>query len=166
MNENETYLWSGVFVDLSLDEQRSVARLVKDGGAIEGTVEDIFRRLKRTRKLALLRINATDRIVGVAALKTPMQTYREGTFAAAGFPIIGYEAALELGYVVIAEKMKGRRLSGSLVDAIVKEIREPTFATTDDNTMRNNLQRSGFTQVGQEWRGIKDTLSLWTIHPR
>ena len=96
-------------------------------------------------------------------MKTPNQGYREEKFAAAGFPIIGYETAPELGYVVVAEEMKGRRLSGSLVDAIIKEIGEPAFATTDDNTMRNNLQRSGFTRAGREWRGRKGML-LSLIH--
>lgn len=165
MAENDTYLWSGAFDDLDFNDQRLLARLIEDGGAIEGTVEVIIQRLKRTRKLALLRVNATDCIVGAAALKTPGQRYRADTFAAAGFPINGYETAPELGYVVIAEEMKGRRLSGNLVNAIIKEIREPTFATTDGNTMRNNLQRLGFTRVGREWQGRKGALSLWTITP-
>lgn len=166
MVENETYSWSGVFGDLNSNDQLSVTRLVEDGGAIEGTAEKIITRLKRTRKLALLRVKATDRIIGVAALKTPNQRYREDKFAAAGVSIAGFETAPELGYVVIAEDMQGRRLSGGLVEAIAKEIREPAFATTDSNTMRNNLQRSGFTRVGQEWQGKKGALSLWTITHR
>lgn len=36
------------------------------------------------------------------------------------------------------------------------------FATTTANTMRNNLQRSGFTRVGQDWKGMP---SLGTIIP-
>ncbi|MES0033034.1 hypothetical protein [Mesorhizobium sp. M0040] len=166
MVENETYPWSGVFGELNSDDQLSVARLVDEGGAIEGNMEEIIPRLKRTRKIALLRVKATDRIVGVAALKASNQKYREDKFAAAGVPIAGYETAPELGYVVVAEDMKGRRLSGGLVDAIAKEIREPAFATTDSNTIGNNLQRSGFTRVGQEWQGQKGALSLWTITPR
>lgn len=163
MSKNETYLWLGRFDALKLDDQLSVAELVEAGGAIKGTVQIIGARLRRTRMLALSRAIDTDRIVGVAALKEPSEAYREGNFAAAGVPIIGYEAAPELGYVVIAEEMKGRRLSGCLVEAIVDEIHEPAFATTDSNTMRNNLQRSGFTRVGQEWPGLKGNLSLWTI---
>lgn len=166
MVEDERYLWSGVFGDLSSDDQLSVTRLVEEGGAIQGNAEEIIVRLKRTRKLALLRVKATDRIIGVAALKTPNQGYRADKFAAAGVPIAGYETAAELGYVVIAEDMQRRRLSGGLVDAIAKEIRESTFATTDSKTMKNNLQRSGFTRAGQEWQGQKGTLSLWTITPR
>jgi hypothetical protein len=41
----------------------------------------------------------------------------------------------------------------------------PTFATTDNNVMHNNLGRSGFTRVGGEWQGKKDMLSLWIIAP-
>ena len=166
MVESETYLWSGIFGDLNSYDQLSVTRLVEEGGAIEGTAEEIMMRLKRTRTLALLRVEATDRIVGLAALKTPNQRYRADKFAAAGVPIFGYETAPELGYVAIAGGMQGRRLSGDLVDAIAKNIREPAFASTDNNTMRNNLQRSGFNRVGQEWPGQKGALSLWTITPR
>lgn len=165
MVESETYPWFGVFGNLNSYDQLSVTRLVEKGGAIEGAADEIMMRLKRTRKLALLRVEGTDRIVGVAALKTPNQWYRADTFAAAGVSIFGYETASELGYVVIAKEMQGRRLSGGLVDAIAMSIRETAFATTDSNTMRNNLRRSGFTRVGQEWLGQKGALSLWTINP-
>ena len=166
MLENETYPWSGVFSDLSSDDQHSVTRLVYEGGAIEGTTAQISERLGRTRKLALLRLKATDRIVGVAALKVPTDGYRANKFAAACVPIAGFEKAPELGYVVVAEDMRGRRLSGDLVDMISKEILEPSFATTDSSTMMKNLQRSGFVRAGQEWQGQKGALSLWTFTPR
>lgn len=166
MDENETYPWSGVFGDLNSDDQLSVARLVEAGGAVKGTAEEIIPRLKRTQKLALLRVKATHRIVGVAALKTPNRTYRANTFDAAGVAIAGYETALELGYVVIADDMQGRRLSGGLVDIVAKEILKPAFATTDSDTMKKNLQRSGFTRMGHEWQGQRGALSLWTITPR
>ncbi|MFT3967772.1 MAG: hypothetical protein QM690_18015 [Sphingobium sp.] len=47
--------WSGSFTDLSVADQRAVAELVKAGGAIQGSVEDILPRLRRTRMVALLR---------------------------------------------------------------------------------------------------------------
>jgi predicted GNAT family N-acyltransferase len=166
MVESGIIRWSGAFGDLSSDDQLLVARLVKEGGAIKGTLEEITQRLKRTRNLALLRIKLNNRIVGVAALKTPTRTYRADKFAAASVPITGYETALELGYVVIAEDMRGKKLSGCLCDAIAKEIRGPAFATTDSDTMKRNLQRLGFTRAGREWQGRKGALSLWTITPR
>jgi len=91
---------------------------------------------------------------------------QQDKFALAGVPIAGFERAPELGYVVVAKDMRGRRLSGDLVDMISKEIREPSFATTDSSTMKKNLQRSGFIRAGQEWQGQKGALSLWTFSPR
>lgn len=101
----------------------------------------------------------------MAAWKQPAANYRRGNFTAAGAPIAGFEAALELGYVVVTPDMRGKQLSGGLVDTIVAQITEPTFATTDSPIMRSNLKRSGFTQVGNEWQGKKGMLSLWTITP-
>lgn len=166
MVESDVNPWSGAFGDLSPDDQLLVAQLVKEGGAIQGTVEEITQRLMRTRNLTLLRVKANNRIVGVAALKTPTRKYRADKFAAAGVPISSYEAALELGYVVVADDMRGGKLSGRLCDAIAKEICGPAFATTDSNTMKSNLRRSGFTRAGQEWQGRKGALSLWVITPR
>lgn len=161
----DTYPWSGSFDDLAPDDQRAVAQLIVSGKAVVGTVDDLLARLKRTRCVALLRETATGRIVGAAAWKRPAVAYRQDKFAAAGAPIAGFEAAPELGYVVIASDMRGKQLSGGLVTAVTEKITEPTFATTDSNTMRNNLERSGFTRVGGEWRGKKGMLSLWTIRP-
>lgn len=166
MVRSETNRWSGAFGDLSCDDQFLVARLVKEGGAIKGTVEQIAQRLERTRKLFLLRIKVDNRIIGVAALKTPTSKYRARKFSAAGVPIANYANALELGYVVIAEEMRGQKLSGVLCDAVSQEISEPAFATTDSNTMKKNLERSGFTTAGREWQGRKGMLSLWLITPR
>jgi predicted GNAT family N-acyltransferase len=162
---DDTYSWSGSFNDLAPDDQRSVAQLVVRGKAVVGTVDDLLARLKRTRCVALIRETATDRIVAAAAVKRPGAAYRQDKFAAAGVPIAGFETAPELGYVVIASDMRGKQLSGSVVTAVTEKLTEPTFATTDSNTMRNNLERSGFARVGGEWRGKNGMLSLWTITP-
>lgn len=162
---DDIYPWTGNFNDLAPDDQRTVAQLVVRGKAVAGTVDDLLARLKRTRCVALLREVGTDRIVAAAALKQPVATYRRENFTKACIPIAGFEAAPELGYVVVAPDMKGKQLSGRLVTAIAEKMTEPTFATTDSNTMRNNLERSGFTRVGGEWQGKKGLLSLWTITP-
>lgn len=160
-----TYPWSGNFNDLVPDDQRAVAQLVVRGKAVVGTVDDLLTRLKRTRSVALLRAVGTNGIVAVAAGKQPAAAYRRDNFTKAGVPITGFETAAELGYVVISPDMRGKQLSGGLVTAITEQITSPTFATTDSKTMRNNLERSGFTRVGGEWQGKKGMLSLWTIAP-
>src|SRR3546814_8746206 len=71
--------WFGSFADLSLADQRAVVELVKAGGAIQGSVEEILPRLCRTRMMALLREGERGRIVGAGALRP-----RCGTIAKAG----------------------------------------------------------------------------------
>ena len=163
--DHDLYLWSGSFEDLASKDQCAVAQLVVSGKAVAGTVDQLLARLKRTRYVALLREASTDRIVAAAAWKRPNATYRRESFAKAGTPITGFEAASELGYVVVAPDMQGKRLSGRLIAAIAEKITEPTFATTDSNTMRNNLERSGFIRVGGEWQGKRAMLSLWITTP-
>ena len=162
---DDIYPWSGDFSNLGPDDQRTVAQLVVDGKAVLGTVDVLLIRLRRTRKIALLREAGTNRIVAAAAWKKPADGYRSSTFTKAGAPIAGFETALELGYVVVSPSMQGKQLSGGLVTAIVEQVTTPTFATTDSNTMCNNLKRSGFIRVGGEWQGEKGRLSLWTITP-
>ena len=162
-SENRFVRWSGSFADLSLADGRAVAELVKAGGAIQGNVEDILPRLRRTRMMTLLREVEGGRIVGVGALKTPLRNYRQSRFANAGASIKGFEEAPELGYVVVHSDWRGQRLSGDLVQTITEAIDGPLFATTDNNTMFNNLARSGFVRVGTDWQGSKALLSLWVF---
>lgn len=161
---NRLAVWSGRFADLSLSDKRAVAELVKSGGAIQGSLEDILQRLRRTRITTLLREAEGGRIVGVGALKTPLRHYRESRFANAGASIDGFEDAPELGYVVVHSDWRGQRLSGDLVKASTEAIDGPLFATTDNNTMCNNLARSGFVRVGTDWQGSKALLSLWVSY--
>jgi predicted GNAT family N-acyltransferase len=165
MAEFDTYSWAGSFCDLKHDDRLSVAQLVVAGGAVIGTVGQIAERLNNSRRLVLLRQKANDRLVGVASLKSPNSDYRLKKFADAHVAIAGYEGALELGYVTVAKDMRGQRLSSRLVELVVKDIHEPTFATTDSDTMKNNLSRSGFKRVGREWQGRRGALSLWILTP-
>ena len=80
MAEVDAYPWVGIFDDLSPEDRLSVAQLVVDGGAVEGDVGQLAGRLKNARMLALLREQATDRIVGVASLKSPDPGYRLNKF--------------------------------------------------------------------------------------
>lgn len=164
--ESRLWNWSGCFADLAPADQRAVAQLVKEGRAIEGTVDEILQRLRRTRMVTMIREGENGRVAGVAALKEPSRNYRLNKFADAGVAIAGFENAPELGYVVIHADRRGQKLSGGLVELIAQQLSEPTFATTDSNTMRNNLTRSGFIRVGQDWQGHKGALSLWVFAPR
>ncbi len=147
MADADIWPWIGMFEELAAEVQNEVARLVLEGGALNATEEQIHNRLSKASRLALLRDRSTGRIAGVAGLKRPDRHYRARKFADAGVSLSGFENAPELGYVVVAEAMRGQQLSGHLVELIAQDLRTPAFATTDSATMKNNLERSGFGQV-------------------
>ena len=160
---NQESPWIGKAGDLTPADLLSIARLVFDGRAVRGTVEQISARLENAHQLALFRDEGSGRIVAVAALKRPDPGYRRDTFDHAVVPIAGHEEAPELGYVVVAEDKRGRHLSSKLMDLILNDVDGPVFSTTDDETMKKNLRRAGFKQVGQAWKGNRGVLSLWVV---
>lgn len=52
--------------------------------------------------------------------------------------------------------MQGKQLSGGLVQAIVRQITQPTFATTDNNT----LERSGFTALARRGKTRRNFVAV------
>lgn len=163
MKNSAVESWVGSFDRLSLSEQKTFSALVKEGGAIQGTPEQILSRLKRTTRVALLRSNESLEIAGVAALKSPTAHYRESKFVAAGVPLSGFEKAGELGYVVVDKGWRGQGLARQLVAALVSKLTVATFATTDSVAMQHILADAGFVRVGREWEGQRGILTLWTI---
>ena len=157
--------WIGPFEELIPDEREIVVSLVKTGGAIVGSVESIAARLHNAHFIALLREHRTERIIAVGALKNPSAGYRLDKFKKAGVLLQGFGAAPELGYVVVRSDLRGKQLSSRIIDLILGRVSEPIWATTDNNTMRNNLRRSGFVLVGSNWKGEKGDLTLWTYKP-
>lgn len=162
MADDQPYSWSGRFTALDEEDQRAVATLVKEGGAIPDPIEQIPPRLARSHRVELLREPATNRIVGAGVLKDPSRNYRSSKFAAAGVAIDGYEDAPELGYIVVAKDMEGQRLGERLVRAVADPLAGNCFATTDNPRMHGKLTRAGFSRQGQEWQGARGKLSLWT----
>lgn len=162
MADDQPYPWTGRFTDLGREDQRAVAALVKEGGAIPDSIEQILPRLARSHRVELLREPGTNRIVGAGVLKDPSTNYRCNKFAEAGVAIDGYEDAPELGYIVVAKDRERQGLGERLVRAVANPLTKGCFATTDDPTMFRKLVRAGFSRQGQEWQGVRGKLSLWT----
>ena len=160
--DDQPVSWTGRFTDLGRDDQRALAALVKDGGAIPDTIERILPRLGRSHRVELLREPGTNRIVGAGVLKDPSTNYRCKKFAEAGVAIDGYEDAPELGYIVVAKDMEGQGLGERLVRAVADPLTKACFATTDNPRMHGKLSRAGFSRQGQDWQGARGNLSHWT----
>jgi GNAT superfamily N-acetyltransferase len=138
-------------------------KLVRQGDEVEA--QGLEARVKRAKALVFLRVDGE--LVGVAALKEPAQTYRDGVFRKAVVPGASTVFWFELGWVFVspAHRRKGysRVLSGA---AISQSDREPLFATTrlDNVAMQKVLEDLGLRRLGESWqsdRGAKPWLVLY-----
>lgn len=137
--------------------------LICKGGAIPGDPVKVEKRLLNAKALVYLQRGGT--IVGIAALKIPVESYRTRIGESAGFPIPEKDYPYELGYVVVDASMQGQNLSPELVNAIVAlAAGECLFATTSSAAMHKVLPRAGFVKSGQEYKN--DNGEMLTLYIR
>lgn len=113
---------------------------------------DRARRIARARCLVFLREG--EELLGIAALKAPRPSHRRGVFVKAGVPLSGPAPPHELGWVVVEERQRGRRLSRLLVESALQAAGQAeVFATshTENLAMHATLRRCGFTAVGDPY---------------
>lgn len=149
--------------EFSSDCTTAIAELIKSGGALPARTNTLKARIRRARLLAVCYKNGL--VTAVAALKNPDPAYREDVFAKANVPIAQFQNAPELGYLTVTETMRGKGIGKDLARALLQDLREPCYATTDSDVMKKILQSVDFSQEGDEWEGQRGTLSLWTWTP-
>lgn len=147
--------------ELPKDILARFVELISGGGAIPGDPAKIEKRLLNAKALVYLQRGGT--IVGIAALKSPVESYRARIGESAGFLIPEENYPYELGYVVVDASTQGQNLSPKLVNAIVAlAADERMFATTSSAAMHKVLPRAGFAKSGQEYENDKgETLTLY-----
>ena len=126
--------------------------LVQQGGAVdEHHVRQGIRR--KGAKMVLARIEES--VVGVAALKVPLKSYRNGiaSEAKSGHLIPEDLYPFELGYVAVSQQHEGQGIGRDLVDKILEvSSGMGLFATTSHLAMKDTLLPSaGFESVGTSW---------------
>jgi GNAT superfamily N-acetyltransferase len=141
--------------------------LVRQGEEVDPRgLED---RAKRAKALVLLFVDRT--LAGVAALKRPARTYRDGVFQKAGVPNAAKSFDLELGWVFVPKVHRGKQYSRVLsAAALSQNERLPTFATTraDNMAMQRTLEHLAFRRLGDSWRssrGKREWLVLYVSVP-
>ena len=123
-------------------------------------------RAKNAKALVLLQVDSE--LVGIAAIKQPLKTYRDGVFKKAGVPEAAKAFQLELGWVYVPPEHRRQGYSRVLsVAAMSQTGRQPAFATTrlDNVAMHRALENVGFRRLGDSWRsdrGKKPRLVLYT----
>lgn len=130
-------------------EVAEIAHLIYACGAVKGTTKQIEQRVKRAY-LVIIALWA-DKIVGVAALKSPALTYRNTLRQKVGVDISENEYPSELGYVAVSEANRGRRLSSLLMAELMSLPAgvEGVFATTK----RDGYRTAALPDLGFKYRG-------------
>ena len=139
--------------DFAEAERAAFCALVREGAQVAEA--GLKERVNRARRLVFLHNGLT--LAGIAAIKQPERNYRERVFERAGVPDRGCE--LELGYVVVADAYRGRKLSQELVrHAFAGFEQTALFATSrvDRVPMHRTLKRFGFAPLGHLYQSTEE----------
>lgn len=142
------------------DERATILSLIRLGGEVAAAPE----RIGRAKLIATAWVGG--RIVGVAALKRPLDSYRSKVAGRAGVKLKPSEWPFELGYVFVLDDQRGCGLARSLTDALIREAgRASIFATvrTANQGMQAVLRRFEFAVAGRDYLSDdgERLLSLW-----
>jgi|SRR5208337_1817229 len=132
---------------------------VRQGGEVEAA--GLEGRVRRAKALAFLYVGST--LVGVAALKQPVQAYRNRVFKKAGMPQEAASFDLELGWVYVLPEHRGKHYSEVLSAAVRSQSDgAPVFATTrsDNVAMQKALERLKFRKVGDPYSSADSERTL------
>jgi len=137
---------------------KRVQELIQEGGQIKPELIKVG--LHRAALLGV--ILKGDMVICVCCLKTPLSSYRDGVFKAAGVSEIkdGYHS--ELGYVVTHPDYEGLKLCQKLLTAMFPHINDKAiFASTRKPAMIHILSKFDFKPVGKVY---KQGLTLLIYH--
>ncbi len=142
------------------------ARVVQTGGAVD---ERYVRLGLRRDGAKLLMARIANEVVGVSALKIPLQTYRAGIESKekSGYPLPLAQFPYELGYVAVSPDFGGRGIATTLIEKVIEQSDgSGLFATTSNAAMKDTLlPRAGFKRVGASWlNGENERLHLFVLN--
>lgn len=143
------------FNKLGKDECAACVDIVTAGGAVKRVYAEAELPLALVTAIA----KSGEKIVGVGAIKRARPDYAAGRARHSGY---AFDPNMnELGYVAVLEKHWGYGLSSRLVETLLSKHVGPLWATTDNEAMKQTLERAGFGRKGHEWDGERGCLSLW-----
>lgn len=149
-------------------EIETFVHMVGAGGAVDEC--HVRRGIRRDgAKLVLARID--NEIIGVAALKIPIASYRNGIESKdkSGYPLPLAQIPFELGYVAVSQAYGGRGIASMLIDKVIEQSDwHGLFATTSHAAMKETLlPRAGFERVGTSWlSGENERLHLFILNQK
>lgn len=136
--------------DCSEADVAAFCKLVREGGQVR-TV-GLEGRVKSAKTLVFLLNGPT--LAGTAAIKVPTLQHKRNVFERAHVSEIQQDFNLELGYVVVAEQYRDRKLSRVLMEKALDGVgTTPLFATSrsDRQWIHSTLARFSFVRVGDPY---------------
>ena len=113
-------------------------------------------RIKKSQLLAFCR--SKSQLVGISAIKVPNNNYKKRIFRKAGIENDVNDYKFEPGYSYTEEKFRGKQISFDLNKELVKELSDNSiFATTANPAMKRILNKIGFTEIGNAYKGKHNT---------
>jgi RimJ/RimL family protein N-acetyltransferase len=149
----------GEFKDSDIED---FVRLVEEGGEVSKI--NLRNRVGDAKFIAFARIGSD--LIGVAGLKHPEETHRASVQNKSEVPLPSEDFPFELGWVVIAEKARGKGLSLPLCQLLIAAAgSRGIYATsrTQVPRMHKTLSKLQFQRVGMSWQSTEndDDLGLF-----
>ena len=145
--------------DCSEEELSSFKARILEGGEVEAAGFAVRLRLARVLAFGM----AGDCVAAVAALKSPLRTYRERVFAKAAVADQTTSSDLELGWIFVAPEFRLRGLAARMVVEILGRYGQATiFATSrvDNVGMHKVLEANGFGRTGVPYKSERGRQEL------
>jgi predicted GNAT family N-acyltransferase len=140
-------------------ELEDFASLVRAGGEVDE--RGLATRIRSAALLVFLFENKC--LLGIAAAKTPLPTYRKSISEKSHIPLPKVKYPHEVGWVFVMPSARGRRHSHLLLESLMTHLGDVgTFATsrTDNAPMHKSLMRFGFVPVGQSYEAARGNYRL------
>lgn len=146
---------------LTTQQQVAVANFISQGGEVSAA--NAIAGVQRAQLIGYA-TNDEGKIIAVSALKTPLDSYKNKVFTAAGQAELARQYQYEKGYSYTDPKYRRQGLNRSIWEKLASGSGR-VFATTrsDNLASKNNLVAQGFSQLGQPWSSSRGdyTIELW-----
>lgn len=129
--------------------------LVLEGGKVQK--EGLLSRIKNCTVLGYCK--KADKIIGVSAIKRPLDSYKKKVISKAKLLIPIEKLEYEIGYSYTSPDFRRRGISANIKSNIIDwmgNIGGTIFSTTAIISSQNFLKKKGFKQLGSEFDGEND----------
>lgn len=144
-------------VDCTQEELHAFLAMILSGNKI--MKERLEQRIRNAVFLAFAYDDAE--LVGIAALKRPLLTYKNRIFQQAAVPEQAKKFLYEFGYAVTKKTYRRKGVATELAQSLLQKTNKNVFATTGNKIAEKLLERFGFKKLGTPYKGYNKNLFLY-----